>query len=1054
MAAKRGKTGGKLPPMDPFDIDGSDPELLNSGRIPDPQPEHTPFFRWLARVLTAIETRLRARGDRSVRGGIVASWVAIGLIGLFLLFGPIINKPLDFDDVIDSAELSEVDWVARDAVIDYVVDRDEAGAFAAEVTERYTADFVNGPEARVEREIVTEFRGHDVEFELREATIDGVAAEVSVDVQPTTTTVRLTRADGVDFSGTPEIRISYALHHLISSEIDEATDRPIDELSWPLFAPTWPQATKGIEVSLTLAPEVNEALVRPPQAYIGWLLLSETVWLSPEAETAAGVRYAVTNDDTLPPNADVWIDASFAPGTFEQPPKTTLFWVQTYGPLVPLVLLAVLLLFALAARRIVWADSAGEPWYLPRSSPPDDVSPDLAARFLDRPRHAELVDALAAVPRTRRGVADARLTDQRKRWLSAVARAGRRLGRAGNFPTVWRRASRWSASDAVVEQKLRWVPDSYVRDTFRCAPVAITLLQWGILRQLSEQVILSIVWWPFAFVVVSTGLAIATLWAVQRPRPLTRDGALLMQQLRGIDVFARATRLRDRGPVDDPLLPYAILFERPRRAGRAVAAQAAREAGDPYLGRGWRSEHFVSIPSLLALAASIAILAGAIVTAATQPTPYMNDADHISRFGDLPGTSLTQVEGFEIDATLDRDEQGAATLRVTERNSVQFADGGRVPQFVREWPSTRLGQPLGTAVEAVRIDGEDVPFREIPQSESLAVVTQLEEVLSGLHEVEIDYSLSSPVVDAVGEPDTTQQLRWSALYSFWDDTYYTNPSNPFDGDAPVRPISIQLTVAPDLVSEIRTGGWIDSDSDRDRIAHESGNWYGPWEVETRTYSEDGQAYDLRIGSEATDETGALVARIAVDEVESRAGDPDGEGPPYRVDPDVNSWLTKYDLGLTSDLGVRLDFAEGTFSGVDAGAYERYRTAYHLPYGLVLGLAGLLTLASLGVMAVVARSKRGASASLATVSFAAIPVAALGQIVLFGWAVMSMAGSDSRGIAAFILGGVMLVAVTAQAILVAKTRPDRPVVTRTTGGRSGTRTPPKSRHPRSHREEKP
>lgn len=1046
MSRKRRKGSGALPPMDPFDLAGSDPELLNSGRIPDPQPEHTPFFAWLAKVLTAIEARLRARGDRAVRGGIIGVWITLGLIGLFLLFGPIINKPLDFDDVIDSAEISEVDWVARDAVIDYTVDRADDGTFAAEVSERYTADFVNGPESHVEREIVTEFRGHDVEFELLNATVDGVAAEVSIDQQPTTITIRLTMPDGTDFEGTPEIQIGYQLHHLISSEIDEATDRQIDELSWPLFAPTWPQATKGIEVSLTLAPEVNDALVRAPKAYVGWLLLSETVWLTPEAETDAGVRYAFTNDDTLPPNADVWIDASFDPGTFELPPKTTLFWVQTYGPLVPLVVLGILMLFALAARRIVWADSAGEPWFLPRNTPAD-VTPELAARFLDRPRHAELIDAMGDVPRTRNGDPDPRLTERRTSWLSSVARAGRRAGRAGNFPSVWRRITRWSTSDAVVEEKLRWVPDSYVRDTFRLAPIAITLVQWGILRQLSEQVILAVVWWPFAFVAISTVLAIITLWAVQRPRPLTRQGALLMQQLRGIDVYARATRLRDRGPVDDPLLPYVVLFERPRRAGRAAARLAAQEAGDPYLGRGWRTEHFVSIPSLLALAASIAIFAGAVVTAATLPTPYYNEYDHISRFGDLPGTTLTQVEGFEIAATLDRDEDRAGRLRVTERNTVNFDEGGRVPQFVREWPSTRLGQPLGTTVDAVRIDGDDVPFREIPQSESLAMVTQLEEVLSGKHEVEVDYTLTSPIVDAVDAPDTTEQLRWSALYSFWDDTYYTNASNPFDGSAPVRPISIQLTIAPDLVDAIEAGGWIDYDRDRDRIAHESGNWYGPWETETRTYTDDGQAYDLRIGSELTDDTGALVVRIDADEVESRKGDASGEGGPFRVDPEVNAWLEKYDLGLTSDLGVRLDFAAGTFSGVDPEAYDRYRAAYHLPYGVVLGLAGLLTLASLGVMAAVAKTKRRSSASLVTVSFAAIPIAALGQIVFFGWAVMSMAGSDSRGIAAFILGGVMLVAVTAQAILVAKSRPQLP---RSTPAQSATRTQLRQRTSNSKR----
>ena len=280
----------RLPLPDFFDLAGSDPELLNSQRIPDPQPEHTPLFRWLARVLTAIEARLRARGAPALRGTIRFAWPGVMAIGLLLIFGPIINKPMDFDDVIAAADVHEVDWVARDTKIDYSVERAADGTFVATVSERFNADFLNGPESSVTRTLVTEFEGHDVEFALRSATIDGADAEVTTVRRPTTTEVRLTPAGGAPLEGTQEVQLTYELHHLIAAEPDTATGRNIDRFDWPLFAPTWPQATKGIEVSLSLTPELDEALVRPPKGSIGWLLLSSSAWLSVEEPAAGGVR--------------------------------------------------------------------------------------------------------------------------------------------------------------------------------------------------------------------------------------------------------------------------------------------------------------------------------------------------------------------------------------------------------------------------------------------------------------------------------------------------------------------------------------------------------------------------------------------------------------------------------------------------------------------------------------------------------------------------------------------------------------------------------------------
>lgn len=1020
-----------------FDLAGSDPELLNSGRIPDPAPEHTPLFRWLASALQRLEATLRARGGQNLRFLIRFVWGVIAAIGIFLLVGPIVNKPLDFDDIIASADVDEVDWVARDAQIDYAVSRDAEGGFEAVVTEQYTADFRNGPEPLVERVIVTEFEGHDVEFELRSASIDGEPADTEVVRRSTTTGIELRRADGAEFSGEQRISVEYELHHLVAQEVDEATGRTVDRWSWPLFAPTWPQATKGIEVSLTMDPDLDDALVRAPQASVGWLLVAGNVWLDPEDATADGVRYSFENDDSLPPNSDIVLELDFAPGTFSQPPTTALFWWQTYGPLIPMAVLAVIALCAVAARRVVWADSAGEPWYLPRFEPPDDLDPDTAASLVGRPAHGELVDAMTRGGRFER--LDPRRRRTRKRppapspeareaWLREVARAGRRAGRAGNFLARSRIAARWAKRDDAVERRLRWVPDSYLRDTFLFAPVAITLLQWGLLRQLSAQEILSVVWWPVAFVLVSTALAVVALRAVARPRPLTRRGALAVQQLKGIDVWARGTRLLERGPIDDPIMPYAMLFESARTSGDAATSLAERETGDRGVSRGWRTGDFIAIPALLALAAAVVVLAGSIVLVSTQPAPYDADVKPITWGHDLPGTLYTQVRGMEIDARLERGEDGQARIDVVERLNVEFDDSGpRVPQFAREWPVERLGQPLGLRFESIRIDGRDAPVSERPQprTNGLAVVTRLPEVLSGTHEVEVAYSLDAAAVSVPNGQEAVEQVRWTAWYSFWADQYYVHPSNPFDGEEPVRPLRVSLEISPDLADELSDGGWIAWDGDRERIPFEDGNWYGPWETEATASTYDHRSFELRVGSERRLDDGSLRVDLDFDRILSAERGDSGEPGPFAVDEELNDSLSKYDVSANSDLGVRLDFPAGTFRGVDPEAYADYRLERALPLVLVFGLAGIVVLAAAGSGFAASSARRGANASHRTVGLIAVPLLAIAQSVVFCWAVMSMRGSDATGGVAIAVGAFMWVAVVVSMVVIGKHSRERP-----------------------------
>lgn len=1035
---RRDRRGGKLAIPDLFDLEGSDAETLNTGRIPDPQAEHTPLFRWMARVLNAIEARLRARGALAVRWVIRSLWTIIALVGIVLLIGPVINKPLDIDDVLDSADISEVDWVARDVELEYSVEREDDGTFATHVTEKLTAHFLNDETAReIRRQVVTEFQGRDVEFAIGAVSIDGTEANVTVDRSAAMTTIRIAPADGSELSGQHEVTLEYELHNLADHTEDLSTGRMIDEWSWPLFA-SWPQATAGLEASFWLSHEVNDVLIRKPSAYIGWLLLSESVRLDVEETTSDGVLYSFSNDQNLPPNADFWVQFSFTSGTFTQTPTTALFWVQTWGPLLPLALLGVVLLFALAARRVVWADSAGNPWYSARSEPPEGVSPEMAARVLRAPEHAELIHALRAKP-SRTALVGSKFAERYEGWLRHVAEAASRAGRIGNFPAVITQRTRWNSesvkTNPVIVNGLRWVPDSYLRDTFILAPIAITLVQWGLLRQLSHQVILTVVWWPGLIVLVSTLLAAAIIWAVWKPRPLTRAGALIVQQLKGVAVYARTTQLLGRGPVDDALLPYALLSENARTAGEQVRDLAVAESGDRRLGENWKTRGFISMPALGAFVVSLAILAGSIVWVSTEPPPYSMDRVQITRHTDLRGTFYTQVRGFDISAEVSRGESGQAELRVTERHDVEFAGNtNQVPQFVREWPASRFGQDLDIRDIEMSIDGEPAPFRvgEHEDAASVYAITQNEAVLDGIYDVEVTYTLGNAVVEAERDNRMVQQLRWVALYWFWEDTVYTEFGDFFGDKVPVRPIKLEFTVAPDLVDEIRRGGWIDSDYKLPRERLESGNSFRPWSIEEHTYlgADNRTRYELRIGEERAGPDGSLVATLDIDAVESRLSDHEWDEEntePWEVSPRINRQLDGYDISGSIDLGVYLEFESGTFTGVTEGTYQSYRQIVALPFTVLLLLAGLVIAASIAMIVIAARNKRRpTSASLALVSYAAIPMGLIAQCVLFFWVVGPMPGDDSRIAGAMVLGTLMFVGVIAQAIFVTRMGPKNPI----------------------------
>jgi hypothetical protein len=995
VSAKGRKRGQQPPPSDrdPWRLhegeaatQRADPdESLNTGRIADPHPEHTPLYRWLSGLLIKIEAGLRARGGTGLRRAIAAGWAVVAMIGIVLLVGPVINTPLSFDDVIESADLEAVDWVMNDGVVRFDLDRDPDGAFVANISERFVAEMRGADESSIVRLLPTQYEGNDLELAGVTATIDGEPATVTRTPSLTYVEVMLGAASGEDLDGSHEVTLDYELRHLAVPEIDEVANTKVDLFSWNAYSVDLLQAARGITVEVTLPNALDEQLVRAPRGSVAWLLVSGSAWLEPDPElsTADRVGYSFTNDNSWPPHSVAMLTLVFEPGTFTMPPHTPLFWVQTFGPVVPLVLLAAMLLFALAARAVAWADAHGRPWILARHQPPDGISAPLAAQLLRKPAIKPLAAALDVRPRKKRTPA----------WVVQVARIAARAGRLGDLPRALRSYLASPDRRTLHEQGLRRTPVGYVRDAFIWAPIALTLVQWGLVRQLSHQTVLAVVWWPVAFVLLSTAISLIILWIALAADPLTHQGALLKQYLRGIEVYADRTQALQRGTLDDSLLPFVVLFGRARDAGKAVLELAQHESGDRDIARGWNRGGVIRPAAVAASIAAVALFAGVTVVAATQPYPYPYNYDTEVFDSDLPGTLWTSVQDFDAAAELHRSADGRAEVRVRERMTVEFEPSPQVPQFAREWPNLRHGQSLGVRVDEVRIDGEAVAYREVPRPRSLGMVTELADVLVGEHEVIVEYTLTSAAVATTHGGGVVEEVRWSALYHRWTNNLEWGGFDEFSAQ-------IELRVAAELVDEIQASGWLTRDYDRPRAALEWGNGIIDWRAPQKLGGYDDPTTQL--GTRMVLPDGTLVVTLT----------------PERSQHD--SWS---DMFSFTDLGAQLEFADGTFVGPDLGEKRFADARYELPNVSVIVLTIALILASIWlIVAGRVRETMRPSPTLKTFSFFVLPVAGIAQFVLFFWATSDMPPGHERfpamgwlTLISIVMGGIQLWSVLAKPV---------------------------------------
>ena len=748
----------------------------------------TPLYAALSRTILRVDAWVRSHGSRRLRWTTRAAWLLVAALGFVLLVGPVINRPLSFDDVIADASTATDQWIARSFSADYTVHRDATGRMRMDVVERIDAVFPEGVDGDgAERVILSQLEGHDLAPLVTGAEVDGEDVEPTVDRSATTTTIRLDT--GETFTGAHEFVLRYTLHDVVYEEFDESTQLLTESFRWDVFGPSWPHGVAQSELSVTVPVGLADRFARVPSSGMAWLLLSDATTLAPDAETAESVTFRVSNDQNMPPHAQFWFTLDFVPGTFAMPPPSFLYLVQLVGPFVPLVLLAVAVLFAMAARAVAWGDARGRSWFVGQHQPDADVSPDLAARLWRAVTTSPLV---AAIARFQQAPGDARAR-------SGLVRAASRTGRLGGLPGAWRTylGPPWQEQ---FTRGLRRVPRGFVRDSFIGAALALTVLQWGLVRQLSYQVPLSRYWWPVAIVIATMLLAAVVLALALSARPLTRRGAVAREHLMGLELYVERTRGAERSSLSDPLLPYAVMFSPARRARRLVRGLLRDEGVADQVREG---PDFVTGPRLAVRAASVLTVVVAIALGAWVPMDLRGAPTDAVYEGDLPGDYGVFVHDFDVEAALAPGPEGRVVLTAEERLDVVVGANYReVPQVLRQWRDRVDGHDMRFTVTSVTVDGSDVPF-DVGRLQGKALLqTRIPDEWPGEHEIVIRYEMADAVGSVSVDGDWRDQLRWTALDEGWDFAW-TSP------DDDVERIGIALRV-PVEIARVSTGasGWL------------------------------------------------------------------------------------------------------------------------------------------------------------------------------------------------------------------------------------------------------
>lgn len=906
----------------------ADPASLPDGAVPLPARRQTPLYRALAGWLLRLEAWLQSHGGATLRWSIRGFWATVTAVGLLLLIGPVINEPLSFEDITSSAGEATDTWIARSFAADYTLVRDAEGRLIVEVEERITAFFPDDvDESAVERVIATQYEGHDLRPVVRGATLDGRAVTPAVEAGATRSTITVA-ADG-RLAGDHDLVLRYELHDLAHPAQDASSQQWYELLRWDAFGPEWEHASAHSLLTVTVPHDLVDAYARQPGGGIAWLLLSDSVTLTPDRETTAGVVYELENDQNMPPYASFWFTLRFDTGTFTMPAPSPLYWVQVIGPFVPLLLLLLCVPLALAAKAVAWADARGRAWFTMQDRPRGG-RPGLDARLWRAWRTSALVDALAAHRATPTPATARRLV-----------RVAGRTGRLGDLPAAvaaYRAAAPYRAQFA---EGLRRILRGFVRDGFIGAAIAFTALQWGLVRQLSYQVPLSEYWWPGVIVVVTTLLAALVLAVALSARPLTAEGALAVEHLRGQQLFLAQTSAAERITLRDPLLPYAVMFAPARQARRLVSGLLAREgvAGDVRA-----DPAFVTGPRLVLRIAAVGVFIAACLVSFLTTASTRHGLDHFELLDDVPGDYGVYVSDVDIQAELIAASDGRLQIEVVETLQATVDENLRdIPQVTRVWRDRVDGHDQRLRVEAITIDGADVPFEQSRLKGHALVQSRMPDDWPGTHEIEVRYRLDDAASALHADGRWIDQVRWTALLPWWQETWEGVDHDP-------ETLRIALRMPADVAAALTgASGWLDE------LPHR----------EARPPTE----------ATLTTEGGDVVIELVADRADE-------------YEPD-SRWPSAADY-----VGLQLQFDAGAVTATSPEEWYRNLAVVLIPYLLAPALAVVaVVLALTGVFLRAAGSRRVRGGMLRDAVRWIPPWFTAAQVPLLGWAAADMYGDE-------------------------------------------------------------
>ncbi len=443
---------------------------------------------------------------------------------------------------------------------EYVLGRNDEGNSTLRVTEAFVALFPETDQNRgIRRALPMRYDGHPTDLTIQSVTDENGtprAFTAEADDDGEFMVVTIAARDYVHGNQ------SYVLKYSERNVTLDPSDSDLQELYRDVNGVGWAQPFDVVTATLTLDPELDGSFAGQAACYQGWDGSSQAC---DELEVSASPPFTLTaRANNLDRYQNLTFALAFEPATFV--PRDSSLRASPVGMVGFAAGLAALgvLCTAVVTRVRRWRNAPGRGIVIAEYEPARDMDPLLAselwgkrtkgvsAAILDmavtgavaivetkkKRFSVELRERLAARPEER-AVLDA--------LFGPGAKPGARLPLASTNNAV---SSRLAALSAATKKRattsgFRRAVDVGRRRFFTIAVCVLAALAW-----LFSMAAASADFgggWTFGIVVVATVSAVATLVLVSDVRPFTREGAIALEQLKGLELYIRlaeADRLR------------------------------------------------------------------------------------------------------------------------------------------------------------------------------------------------------------------------------------------------------------------------------------------------------------------------------------------------------------------------------------------------------------------------------------------------------------------------------------------------------------------------------